>query len=252
VDEPRSRTRRIRPGRRARPAEARARRRRPLRPRHRKGGGAAQHPRAARDPFDGDLICREGRHRGSRSPRGRSAPRCAGLLGGSPANLPGASSRLGAGLATGLQLHLATARHHPLARRSRLARARLLRRRPGRTEPRALPRTRSRRNGVAGTMRRVAAAAAESLHWLGRRRADAALEPGTLPSHRTGRCRPLVRGDRFRFPLPTDVLQRVEAERPDVVHVATPGPVGFAASRRAAARDPARRPTHRGRSLRPT
>src|SRR5262249_30805478 len=31
----------------------------------------------------------------------------------------------------------------------------------------------------------------------------------------------------LRFPLPTEVLERVEAERPDIVHVATPGPVGF-------------------------
>ena len=31
----------------------------------------------------------------------------------------------------------------------------------------------------------------------------------------------------LRFPLPTDVLARVEAQRPDVIHVATPGPVGL-------------------------
>ena len=30
----------------------------------------------------------------------------------------------------------------------------------------------------------------------------------------------------LRFPLPTDVLARIEAERPDVIHVATPGPIG--------------------------
>jgi glycosyltransferase involved in cell wall biosynthesis len=31
----------------------------------------------------------------------------------------------------------------------------------------------------------------------------------------------------LRFPLPTDVLACIEEHRPDVVHVATPGPVGF-------------------------
>src|SRR5581483_9434576 len=31
----------------------------------------------------------------------------------------------------------------------------------------------------------------------------------------------------LRFPLPTDVLACIEAQRPDVIHVATPGPVGF-------------------------
>ena len=31
----------------------------------------------------------------------------------------------------------------------------------------------------------------------------------------------------LRFPLPTDVLELVERERPDVIHVATPGPVGL-------------------------
>jgi phosphatidylinositol alpha 1,6-mannosyltransferase len=31
----------------------------------------------------------------------------------------------------------------------------------------------------------------------------------------------------LRFPLPTDVLDRIEAEQPDVIHVATPGPVGL-------------------------
>ena len=31
----------------------------------------------------------------------------------------------------------------------------------------------------------------------------------------------------LRFPLPTDVLECIEEQRPDVIHVATPGPVGF-------------------------
>jgi glycosyltransferase involved in cell wall biosynthesis len=150
------------------------------------------------------------------------------------ANLPGAGSRLGAlAFAAGLQLpYLATAQHHagsrdglaslehaffPSARR--------------RSEQRALlfTDTFAEVNGVAGTMRRIAAAAAEGTY-AGSVvvAADEAPSPGTiaLPPDWSLPL-PSYEAIDLRFPLPTDVLERVEAERPDVVHVATPGPVGF-------------------------
>jgi phosphatidylinositol alpha 1,6-mannosyltransferase len=84
-------------------------------------------------------------------------------------------------------------------------------------------------NGVAGTMRRLAAAARSgSFDGLvvaagGRDDADGvvALPPDwSIPL-------PTYESLELRFPLPTQVLELVEQERPDVVHVATPGPVGL-------------------------
>jgi glycosyltransferase involved in cell wall biosynthesis len=85
-------------------------------------------------------------------------------------------------------------------------------------------------NGVAGTMRRLAAQGArgELPIRVAAARAEAADEPGliafapdwTLPL-------PTYEDLELRFPLVTDVLATVERERPDVVHVATPGPVGL-------------------------
>ena len=150
------------------------------------------------------------------------------------ANLPGAGSRLGSLVfAAGLQLpYLATAHHHAGSRDGLVSlehsffpasRSRL--------EPRALlfTDTFSEVNGVAGTMRRVAAAAAEG-SYAGSVvvAADEAPAPGTvtLPPDWSLPL-PSYEAIDLRFPLPTDVLERVEAERPDVIHVATPGPVGF-------------------------
>jgi glycosyltransferase involved in cell wall biosynthesis/predicted metal-dependent phosphoesterase TrpH len=150
------------------------------------------------------------------------------------ANLPGTGSRLGSlAFAAGLQLpYLATAHHHagsrdglaslehaffPTSRRNR--------------EPRALlfTDTFSEVNGVAGTMRRVAAAAADG-SYAGSVvvAADEPPAPGTiaLPPDWSLPL-PTYEAIELRFPLPTDVLERVEAERPDIIHVATPGPVGF-------------------------
>jgi glycosyltransferase involved in cell wall biosynthesis/predicted metal-dependent phosphoesterase TrpH len=149
-------------------------------------------------------------------------------------NLPGAGSRLGSlAFAAGLQLpYLATAHHHassrdglasleraffPASRRSRETRALLF------TD------TFSEVNGVAGTMRRLAAAAAEG-SYAGSVvvAAGEAPAPGTiaLPPDWSLPL-PTYEAIDLRFPLPTDVLERVEAERPDIVHVATPGPVGL-------------------------
>jgi glycosyltransferase involved in cell wall biosynthesis/predicted metal-dependent phosphoesterase TrpH len=151
------------------------------------------------------------------------------------AELPGAGRRLGAlAFAAGLQLpYLATARHHAESR-SCLAeiergffgsRATMPRR------PRALlfTDTFSEVNGVAGTMRRLAAAAAEGTYAgtvvVAAHDGDV---PGTiaLPPDWSLPL-PSYESLDLRFPLPTDVLACIEDERPDVIHVATPGPVGF-------------------------
>jgi len=85
-------------------------------------------------------------------------------------------------------------------------------------------------NGVAGTMRRLAAdgAAGHLPVRVAAARATAEGPPGlitfvpdwTLPL-------PTYEQLELRFPLVTEVLERAEAERPSIVHVATPGPVGF-------------------------
>jgi len=99
-----------------------------------------------------------------------------------------------------------------------------------RDEPRALvfTDTLDEVNGVAGTMRRLAAAAAGGVLPLsvvassGRGRPGVLrLEPEwTLPL-------PGYESIELGFPSPTGVLALLEAERPDLVHVATPGPVGI-------------------------
>ena len=149
------------------------------------------------------------------------------------ASLPGAGRRLGAlAFAAGLQLpYLATAHHHAGSweglgsiERAFFGVARRVR------EPRALlfTDTFSEVNGVAGTMRRVAEAAAGgsfpgavvvASHEPPQSGVVALPPDWSLPL-------PSYEAIDLRFPLPTDVLERVEAERPDVIHVATPGPVG--------------------------
>ncbi|HEY2072122.1 MAG TPA: glycosyltransferase family 1 protein, partial [Gaiellaceae bacterium] len=84
-------------------------------------------------------------------------------------------------------------------------------------------------NGVAGTMRRLAAAAAEGTYAGTVVIAAHDCEvPGTvaLPPDWSLPL-PSYESLDLRFPLPTDVLACIEEQRPDVVHVATPGPVGF-------------------------
>src|SRR5262249_41954763 len=81
-------------------------------------------------------------------------------------------------------------------------------------------------NGVAGTMRRLAAAAAPDI---------TVVASGDPPGERPGLIAldaewslPLPTSEHLdlRFPSLLDVLRRVEATRPDVIQVATPGPVG--------------------------
>ncbi len=99
-------------------------------------------------------------------------------------------------------------------------------------EPRSLvfTDTFSETNGVAGTMRRLAAAAASDEISLAVVTADQAAVEGR------GLIRleadwsfalPAYEGLLLNFPLLTRVLARVEAEAPDLIHVATPGPIGL-------------------------
>jgi glycosyltransferase involved in cell wall biosynthesis/predicted metal-dependent phosphoesterase TrpH len=85
-------------------------------------------------------------------------------------------------------------------------------------------------NGVAGTMRRLAAegAAGALPIRVATAQAHAAEEPHliTFPPDWTLPL-PTYEQLELRFPLITDVLERTEAEQPTVIHVATPGPVGL-------------------------
>jgi glycosyltransferase involved in cell wall biosynthesis/predicted metal-dependent phosphoesterase TrpH len=148
-------------------------------------------------------------------------------------SLPGAGRRLGSlAFAAGLQLpYLATAHHHAGSRDGLAAIERgffASATRP--REPRALvfTDTFAEVNGVAGTMRRLAAAAAAGdFHGAVVTAAHQRAGPGalTLPPDWSLPL-PTYEAIDLRFPLPTDVLELVEYERPDVIQVATPGPVG--------------------------
>jgi len=205
---------------------------------YRKGGGELPDTIRAQleQLFDGDSADLEGRHQEIAD----LATRLVRLLGARArsggitlATLPGTGGRLGSlAFAAGLQLpYLATAHHHAGSREGLLSLENAFfpasRRR---NEPRALlfTDTFSEVNGVAGTMRRVAAAAAAG-QYAGSVvvAADERPAPGTiaLPPDWSLPL-PSYEAIDLRFPLPTDVLECIEAERPDVVHVATPGPVG--------------------------
>jgi glycosyl transferase family 4 len=99
-------------------------------------------------------------------------------------------------------------------------------------EPRALvfSDTYGEANGVAGTMRRVAQEAARGrLPAKVVIAADATVvEPATLTLEPEWTAPlPGYETIELRFPSLTRALAVIEAERPDVVHVATPGPVGL-------------------------
>jgi len=149
------------------------------------------------------------------------------------ASLPGAGQRLSAlAYAAGLQLpYLATAHHHAGSRDGLAEIERGFFGAPRRPRvPRALvfTDTFSEVNGVAGTMRRLAAAAVDgSFAGSVVVASHAPEQPGvvTLPPDWSLPL-PSYEAIDLRFPLPTDVLALVESDPPDVVHVATPGPVG--------------------------
>jgi glycosyltransferase involved in cell wall biosynthesis len=188
--------------------------------------------------FDDDAVDPDERHREIADQSSRfvrllgERARSGGV---SLAELPGAGRRLGAlAFAAGLQLpYLATARHHADSRTGlgAIEDGFFGTRTTTRREPRALlfTDTFAEVNGVAGTMRRLADAAADGSYpgaVVVASLEDAA--PGTiaLPPDWSLPL-PTYESLDLRFPLPTDVLARVEDEQPDVIHVATPGPVGF-------------------------
>src|SRR5581483_8930895 len=151
------------------------------------------------------------------------------------AELPGAGRRLGAlAFAAGLQLpYLATARHHAESRSGlgEIEHAFFGFRTTIQRTPRALlfTDTFSEVNGVAGTMRHLASAAAEGTYpGLVVTASHEEPAPGTvaLPPDWSLPL-PSYESIDLRFPLPTDVLACIEEQQPDVIHVATPGPVGF-------------------------
>jgi glycosyltransferase involved in cell wall biosynthesis len=82
-------------------------------------------------------------------------------------------------------------------------------------------------NGVAGTMRRLAGAGASGRLPVTVLTAGSDDAPGmaALPTDWTMPL-PAYEQIELRFPLITDVLARLEADSPDLVHVATPGPIG--------------------------
>jgi glycosyltransferase involved in cell wall biosynthesis len=83
-------------------------------------------------------------------------------------------------------------------------------------------------NGVAGTMRQLAAASADG-RFEGHVVVAGSTDASGVASVRADWIAPIPDYDALSlsFPVPTDVLARVEQYRPDVVHVATPGPVGL-------------------------
>jgi glycosyltransferase involved in cell wall biosynthesis len=145
-------------------------------------------------------------------------------------------SRLAAlAFAGGLELpYLASAHHHRGARSEVRAIEKTffgIREEPH--EPRAVVFTDTfeETNGVAGTMRRLATAGAAGRLPLTVATAESELvvqAPGlmVLPTDWSMPL-PAYEEIELRFPLVTDVLARLEAEAPDVVHVATPGPIGI-------------------------
>jgi glycosyltransferase involved in cell wall biosynthesis len=150
------------------------------------------------------------------------------------AALSGTGKRLGAlAFATALQApYLASARHHSDSRADLAAIENGF---FGLTRPRREPRalvftdTFAETNGVAGTMRRLAAAAGTAAFPGAVVVASHEPAPPGVVSLPPDWTIPLPTYDslNLRFPLPTDVLDRIEVEQPDVIHVATPGPVGF-------------------------
>jgi glycosyltransferase involved in cell wall biosynthesis len=148
-------------------------------------------------------------------------------------SLPGIGGRLGAvAFAAALQApYLATAQHHADSRQSLRAIERgFFGIEVVEPDPRVLvfTDTFNEVNGVAGTMRQLAAASAAgrfsgAVVTAGEQApaGAVALRPdwiAALPSYESLN---------IAFPVPTEVLACVERERPDVVHVATPGPLGL-------------------------
>ncbi len=149
--------------------------------------------------------------------------------------LPTAGARLGALLLAGaVELpYLASMRHHVGTRADVEPLAAAFFGAPAVSRaPRALvfTDTFSETNGVAGTMRRLAAAGAAGEIEVAVASADAEVRdgPGLIRLEADWSAPlPAYEGLALNFPLLTKVLARVEAEEPDLIHVATPGPIGL-------------------------
>lgn len=186
--------------------------------------------------FDRDAADAEERHREIADFSGRlvrllgERARTGGV---SLSSLPGAGRRLGAfAFASGLQLPYLAAAHHQAGAGAGLAEIErgFFGGSAAVRTPRALvfTDTFAETNGVAGTMRRLAHAAAESrFNGAVVVAGAAASAPGVVALAPDWSVPlPTYESLELSFPLPTHVLELIERERPDVVHVATPGPVG--------------------------
>jgi glycosyltransferase involved in cell wall biosynthesis/predicted metal-dependent phosphoesterase TrpH len=148
-------------------------------------------------------------------------------------SLPGIGGRLGAvAFAAALQApYLATAHHHADSRGSLRAIERgFFGIEITEPAPHALvfTDTFAEVNGVAGTMRQLAAASAAG-QFAGTVVTAGDRVPAGAVALRADwvASLPGYESLALAFPVPTDVLACAERERPDVVHVATPGPVGL-------------------------
>jgi glycosyltransferase involved in cell wall biosynthesis len=145
--------------------------------------------------------------------------------------LPQAGSRLTRlALAAGLQgPFLASAQHHAGARRDlRVIERAVFGASPERTQPRALVFTDTfeETNGVAGTMRRLAALHDDAIGVVTSHPDPKTLDGAVAFEPEWSFPLPTSEHIELRFPSVVDVLRCVESEAPDMIHLATPGPVG--------------------------
>jgi glycosyltransferase involved in cell wall biosynthesis/predicted metal-dependent phosphoesterase TrpH len=185
--------------------------------------------------FDDDAEDAEARHREISETAGRvvrvlsATARDGGLELGSLSALP---RRLGAlALAGAINApYFATAQHHAGSRAGvRELEAAFFGVGVRSVEPRALvfTDTLGEANGVAGTMRRLADAGAAGRLPVKVVASGGETRPGVVSLEPDWAVAvPAYESIELRFPSPTDVLSLVEKEQPDVIHVATPGPVG--------------------------
>jgi glycosyltransferase involved in cell wall biosynthesis len=208
---------------------------------YRDGGGDVSSPFAAEALalLDADFGDPAERHR-ELVELGRRATR---LLGGrargvslEPSGIVNAGSQLAAlAFAAALQApYLATAHHHAGTRAGLVEIETAFFGAAGnsRREPRVIvfSDTFDETNGVAGTMRRLASeAAAGSLSLRVAVARTLGAETAGIVAFAPDWTLPLPGYEllELRFPILAEVLERIEKERPDAIHVATPGPLGL-------------------------
>lgn len=203
---------------------------------YRESGGALPEPAASAiaTVLDGDAPSADDRHRlltlGIRSTvRALGEQARAGGLGLDA--LPHAGSRVTRLLLAGaLQVpFLASAQHHAGARRDLEAVESALFECPVPNGPPAalvFTDTFEETNGVAGTMRRLAAAGDPRIGVVTSHPDPASLAGVVAFEPEWSFPLPTAESIELRFPSVVDVLRFVESRSPDVIHLATPGPVG--------------------------